>query len=427
MHASTCFGDVLISAMPPRTAAKHDRMTASQARLLLLDAQGLTTNPAGQVGAARVYELIERMGFVQVDSINVVDRAHYLILASRFDRFRPQLLDQLVEHDRLLFEHWTHDASLIPIKWFAQWKPRFERSRTNKWWRERMGPEFPAVVAHVLERITTEGPLLSRDFEHDRQGEPGGWWGWKPQKSALEHLWRTGDLLISRRNNFQKVYDLAPRVLGSIASAPRPTQTEHVQWACSTALDRLGCATPRELAAFWRSIPIDAARTWCDAALRAGRIVPVEVQSADDTKPRLAVAAHDWRQRLEATSRAPRRARLLCPFDPVLRDRDRAGRLFNFDYRFEAFVPAPKRKFGYYVMPILDGDRLVGRVDPKFHREKGRLEIRRLWWEPTVKVSDALQSRLEAAVARLARYLGANSWRIGRAGVNRHRSAKTTV
>ncbi len=410
---------MLISAMSPGQHRRHQKITAPQARLLLLDAQGLVAAPTGAADASRLYELVERMGFVQIDSINIVDRAHYLILASRLDRFRPAMLDRLVEQDRLLFEHWTHDASLIPTKWYRHWLPRFNRQRTGKWWRERMGPKFGEVVAHVRDRIAAEGPLLSRDFEHDRQGESGAWWGWKPQKAALEHLWRTGDLLIARRDRFQKVYDLAPRVLGEITQAAPPTCDEQIEWACGTALERLGCATPSELSRFWNAISIAEARAWCDGALRAGRAVPVEVQPADDSKPRLSVALHDWQARLEGASRPPRRARLLCPFDPVLRDRARAGRLFNFDYRFEAFVPEAKRRFGYYVMPVLDGDRLVARVDPKFHRDKGVLRIARLWWEPDVDVSESMASRVEAAIDRLARFVGADSWSIGRTSVSR--------
>ena len=231
-------------------------------------------------------------------------------------------------------------------------------------------------------------------------------------------------MLITRRENFQKVYDLAARVLPAAVNPQRPSEAEQIEWACATALERLGSAPPRELAAFWNAIPIDQARRWCDAALRQGRLLPVQVQSADGSKPRMAVAFHDWRDRLAAASAPPGRARLLCPFDPVLRDRDRTSRLFNFDYRFEAFVPGPKRQFGYYVMPILDGARLVGRADPKFHRDEGVLKVRCLWWEPGVKVSDALESRVEAAVARLAKFLGAETWKIGRCTTNkRARSA----
>jgi len=404
----------------------HEKITAAQNRRLLLEAQGLTLKPSSPADAASLYRLIERMGFVQIDTINVVDRAHHLILASRLDGYRRETLDQLLVQDRLLFEHWTHDASAIPTTWFQHWKPRFERYRRkdpeHTWWKARMGLQPRRVIAEVLARIERDGPLKSRDInapDHDPTGLADKWWQWKPHKCALEYLWRCGDLAVARRLNFQKVYDLTSRVLPEAHAAPPPTAEEHVEWACSAALERLGCATPRELAAFWNAVSLAQARGWCDAALRGGRIVPVEVQSADGSKPRLAVAFDDWRRRLDTAQAPPRRARLLCPFDPVLRDRDRAARLFNFDYRFEAFVPGPKRLFGYYVMPVLDGDRLVARVDPKFDRKEGVLRIQRLWWEPKVRVSATLTDRVEAAIARLARFLGADSWKIIRAAVNR--------
>ncbi len=393
---------------------------------MLLEAQGLTGRADGPADHARIFHLIERMGFVQIDTINVVERAHHLILASRVDGYRPESLRGLLEESRVLFEHWTHDASAIPTAWFAHWKPRFEayrrRDPQQAWWKARLGPDPKRVIAEVLDRIERHGPVMSRDIESPKDGPTGiedEWWRWKPHKSALEHLWRCGDLAVARRVGFQKVYDLTSRVLPEAHAAQPPSPAEQVEWACASALERLGCATPRELAAFWNAITLAQARSWCDAALRGGRIVPVEVQSADGSRPRLAVAFHDWRRRLDSAARVPRRARLLCPFDPVLRDRERTRRLFNFDYRFEAFVPAAKRRFGYYVMPVLDGGQLAARVDPKFDRARGVLRIRRVWWEPHVRVTPALEDRLEAAVDRLARFVGADSWSIGRRSVRR--------
>jgi len=174
------------------------------ARRLFLDAQGLLDDPGRRATAATVCKLVERMGFVQVDSIQVVERAHHLILAARLDGYRPAQLARLLERDRALFEHWTHDAAAIPTRWFAHWRPRFARAKgvieRNAWWRSRLGPDAPRVLAHVRDRIRAEGPLASKDFEHERKGGTGSgaWWGWTPQKAALEYLWHTGELLISR-------------------------------------------------------------------------------------------------------------------------------------------------------------------------------------------------------------------------------------
>ncbi|HVG21236.1 MAG TPA: crosslink repair DNA glycosylase YcaQ family protein, partial [Blastocatellia bacterium] len=313
--------------------------------------------------------------------------------------------------DRSLFEHWTHDASAIPTKWFAHWKPRFrrdrERIRLQAWWRQCVGDEPDKVLDHVRERIAREGPLRSQDFEHDRRGSPSAWWGWKPQKAALEFLWLTGELMVSRRENFQKVYDLTERVLTTSHAVAEPDEADHVEWACSTALERLVIATPKEIADFWKAITPAQAKVWCEEAARRGRIMPVVARPSNGTKERSAFAPVNWEQRLRKLPDPPERMRLLCPFDPVLRDRARLERLFGFDYRFEAFVPERDRKYGYYILPIMEEDRLVGRVDPKFHRARGTLEIRRVFWEPDVRVTRSRRRKFEEASARLARMIGA--------------------
>jgi uncharacterized protein YcaQ len=377
-----------------------------------MDAQGLLADPGVRATARSVYDAVERMGFVQLDTITVVERAHHHILASRFDGYAPTLLERLHQEQRL-FEHMTHDASLIPTKWFPQWGRRFSRPRSSDWWRTRIGANADEVVARILSRIRAEGPLMSKDFERATGEKQGPWWDWRPEKAALELLWRTGVIAVARRVSFQKVYDLTERVLPVASALPRPDEAEHVAWACRSALERLGTATPGELAAFWHLVKPAEARAWCASALRSGEAVPVLVHAVDGTARR-ALALPGWEAHARGLTDAPARMRLLSPFDPVLRDRKRALRLFGFDYRFEAFVPAPKRKFGYYVLPILEGERLVGRLDPKLHREKSELAIRRVFWEPGVKATKPRKAALEAAVATFARFLGAERFRLPR-------------
>lgn len=391
----------------------HSRpiITADSARLLFLGAQGLLADPSRLATPAALQKVVEQLGFVQLDSINVVGRAHHLTLASRLDGYRHQHLAELLEKKRSLFEHWTHDASAIPAEWFAHWKPRFvrnrERIRDDSWWRQRVGPEPDATLDLVRERIRLEGPLRSQDFEHDRRGEAAGWWGWKPQKAALEFLWQTGELMVVRRVNFQKVYDLTERVLPEHHLSPEPLEEEHVEWACRTALERLCVATPKEIADFWHAITPAQAVTWCAERAAQGRIAPVLVGSADGAQTRPAYAVVDWERRLGKLPEPPERTRLLCPFDPVLRDRARVQRLFGFGYRFGAFVPEQRRQYGYYVLPILEGDKLVGRVDPKFHRARGVLEIRSVYWDPGIKITRARRRKLAGAAERLAQTIGA--------------------
>lgn len=383
---------------------------AAAARRLFMVAQGLLDDPARRATKASLVKLIRRMGFVQMDSINVVERAHHLTLHTRLDGFKQQQFTLALETDRSLFEHWTHDASAIPVEWFPHWKLRFRKDKAhiqgNAWWQHHFrGVEGNQVVAQVLERITREGPLKSADFEHPEKRGP--WWGWKPQKAALDFLWRTGALAIVKRVHFHKVYDLTERVLPDQHFAVEPDEETHIHWACAAALERLGVATPKELADFWAVVEVAQARAWCERESAAGRILPVTITGAEGFKPRPAFVAADWETRMHQLPEAPERTRLLCPFDPVLRDRARALRLFGFDYRFEAFVPPAKRAYGYFVLPILEGEKIVGRLDPKFHRDRDLLEIRGLWWEPSVKATRARKRALESALERLAGFIGA--------------------
>jgi hypothetical protein len=381
------------------------QVCAAQARRLLLGAQGLLEDPARRAGKAALGTLIDRLGFVQLDTINVLERAHHLTLHTRLDGYRQAHLEGLIDARRL-FEAFTHDASFVPAAWYPQWKPRFRRDagrlRASAWFQHHFrGTQAEEVIRHVRERVAAEGPLKSSDFEHPEKRGP--WWGWKPQKAALDFLWRTGEFAIAGREKFQKRYDLAERVHPEGHAAPEPPVAEHVAWACATALERLGTATPRELADFWDSLEIAQAKAWAEAEAAAGRVARVEIEGVKGA----AYAVPDWEARLRKAPEAPTRTRLLCPFDPVLRDRARALRLFGFDYRFEAFVPEPRRQYGYFVLPILEGERLVGRLDPKLHRDRGVLEVKGLWWEPGVKATKARRRSLEEALERLAAFVGA--------------------
>jgi hypothetical protein len=399
----------------PSTLPNVSIVPAATARRLLLGAQGLLDDPRRRATADALYELIERLGFVQIDSINVVERAQHLTLAARMQGYRPALLERLLERDRRLFEHWTHDAAAIPSVWYPHWHVRFERYRKrvleHPWWAERVGPDPQAVVAHVRERLRTEGPLMTKDFEDERpEGTDKTWWGWKPTKAALEYLWRVGEVAVARRVNFHKVYDLTERVLPHLHAVPPPGREEHAEWACRSALKRLGVATPSEIAGFWNAVSLEEARAWCRQAVETGGIVEVLAAAVDGAAPRRSYAVPDWEARAAALPAAPPRVRILSPFDPILRDRTRALRLFGFDYRFEAFVPAPQRRWGYYILPLLEGERLIGRLDPKLRRDEGVLEIRQLWWEPGVRLSKGRRMALEAAVERLAKLVGAERW-----------------
>jgi hypothetical protein len=393
-----------------------ETVSPADARALLLQAQGLCDDPPPRATVTAVERLIARLGFVQVDSINRVERAHHLILGTRLRGYRPALLQRAAFERRALFEHWTHDAAYIPVTWFAHWKPRFAqreaRIRRARWFKARLGNDPDATLARVHARIEREGALRARDFEKP-DDHASGWWNWSPEKTALEVLWHTGRLAIAGRERFDKIYDLVERVLPEAHRAPEPARDAHVDWACQSALERLVTATPSELRDFWGSVTPAEAAAWCRAALAAGGAVPVMLASANGGKPRRGVALPDWQRRARRAPR-PERTHLLAPFDPVLRDRKRLERLFAFDYRFEAYTPAAKRRFGYYVLPILEGDRLVGRLDPRHDRERESLVVERIWWEARVKPTRARVRALDAALEELAERIGARKVEVTR-------------
>jgi uncharacterized protein YcaQ len=388
----------------------------ADARRVLLNGLALLDDPSRPATLRSTEKLIRKLGFVQVDSIQRIERAHHLILGSRLDDYRPALLDRLAFEHRILFEHWTHDASYIPTDLFHHWHHRFARTETSarksRWFSHRLGKDPEATIAIVLERVSKQGPVRTQDFERGEDKPTTGWWDWTPEKAALEFLWHTGKLAISGRDRFQKLYDLTERVFPEIHPLPPSTPDEHIDWACRSALERLGFATPSELSYFWNAITIAEAKKWSDARVAAGEVCEVQIPSLNDKKPRLAYAFTDWRKRIAACGDAPKEIRLLAPFDPLIRDRDRALRLFNFDYRFEAFVPARKRKYGYYVLPILERDALVGRLDAYTERDRNRLFVRRVWWEPKVKATKARLAALDFALAKLAARIGVEGVKI---------------
>lgn len=385
---------------------------ANAAARAFLDAQGLLDDPARRCGPAKVQREIERLGFVQVDSINVVERAHHQILMSRLDGYRPAMLSSLCEKQRSIFEHWTHDAAVIPVRDFPHWRHKFALlpnagPQPGSRWARKMGADPSGVVRRVLGRIRREGPLMSSDFEDDRGKGRGQWWDWKPQKTALEYLWRAGRVSIASRKNFHKRYDLTERVIPEDIRKSRPRRRESEEWACRGALERLVFATPSEIARFYHAVSIAEARAWCERAAKRGAIEAVLLESAAREAPRQVFALRGWRSRLEQLPEPPARMRLLSPFDPALRDRVKTRRLFGFEYVFEAFVPAAKRRYGYYVLPVLEGDALVGRVDAKLHRDRDELVVRGPWWEKGIRPNRARLARLDDAVGRFADQLGA--------------------
>ena len=382
-------------------------LTNPLARRLFLDRHTLAEAPLGAASGPALADLIHRIGFVQVDSINTVERAHHMILFSRRQTYRPEALKPLIEVDRAMWEHWTHDASILPIETFPYWRHRFDRDATRlrdnwrKWFRDGYEAQFDSI----LQRVADDGPLTSSDVGVGEARGKGGWWDWHPSKTALEWLWRTGQLAITRRDGFQKVYDLTERVVPDAVRRVEVSLADKVNWACGAALDRLGFGSVSEIQAYWNAVPKEAVAAWAKSALARGEVVEITVEGADGSA-RKALARPDVMAQAEAVPEPPARLRVLSPFDPALRDRARAEFLFGFFYRIEVFVPEPKRRWGYYVFPVLEGDRLVGRLDAKAYKAEGVLRVKAFWPEAGVKLTKARLDKLDAEMQRLARFAG---------------------
>ena len=379
------------------------------ARRIFLHRHLLSDAPQGPASGNDLLQLIQGLGFVQLDSINTVARAHDLILFSRRQRYRPQALKTLYERDGALFEHWTHDAAVIPMGYYPHWELRRQRDaqmlrQRYKNWHQH---DFEGRFQTVLDQIRAQGPVSSSDVGQDEPRSNGGWWDWHPSKTALEYLWRAGALCVVGRDGFQKRYDLTERVIDAALCDPSqaPDEAQTIDWCCNGALDRLGFATPGELAAFWAHISPAEAKAWVQREQAAGRVEQVQIAGADGTVHRSFARpglASDPARDMAPTARL----RVLSPFDPALRDRKRAERLFGFRYRIEMFVPASKRVYGYYVFPILQGDSIIARVDMKAHRDRDTLVVRALWPEPGSRWGKGKQAAFEAELARIIRLAG---------------------
>jgi len=347
---------------------------------------------------------IARTGYLQLDSVPVTGaRTHGIVLASRLTGLDRQLPESLLAPGGDVFEYWGHEACWMPMALYPAFGWRRDLYRNHPWWGNVIDANRDKVDA-LLKRIDDEGPLRSADLEG---GGGKGWWGHKLSKKIAEALWSSGALAIRERRRFLRTYDLAERVIPAAYKADLP-YPEALKLLLLKALDGHGWASERTLAATWRLKGRPAIRTALAELTEAGEVVPctlVPDRASDKRRPGwirptdLALA-----DRLRRTRPRKDTGVLLSPFDPVLWDRDRVQRLFGFELKIEIYVPAPKRRWGYYCLPVLAGDALVGRVDLKAHRKAGRLEVKARHLEegaPTsaVAATDAALARFAEAVA----------------------------
>ena len=365
-------------------------LTVEQARRLAL-AAGAGFHRATRRGPEAVAEIVDRIGYVQIDTISVVERAHHHILATRIPRYQTEWLERAP-----VFEYWAHAAAYLPWRDFRYTLPRKERIKANghDWFRADK-----AEAERVLARIRSEGPLMARHFETSRR--PAGWWDWKPAKRALEYLFMAGDLMVVRQG-FQKVFDLTERVLPAGTDTRIPTPHEQAAWYVDRALDAWGLAARDEMA-YLRKEHV----AHIDAVLRQreeeGSLIRVTVEGV--AKTAYWVRPADL-ERIDAGKAQDRTLRIVSPFDPFLIHRKRMRRLFGFDFAIECYLPTAKRTFGYFALPLLQGTDFVGLLDAKADRSAGRLIVQNLRYDGPAKRRAPFDRSLNKALDAFARFNG---------------------
>jgi uncharacterized protein YcaQ len=354
-----------------------EHLSLRQARRVALAAQGFADPlPSGRVTARHLHRVLSRTQLLQIDSVNVFARAHHMPVYSRLGAWDPALLDDVAFRRREVFEYWGHMASYLPVRLqpLLRWRMARAREHEEGWGRVvALSRERPDFVAEVLRRVEAEGPVSAGQLrEETAQLSP--WWGWDDMKLALEYLFWSGRVAISRRTSgFERVYDVPERVLpAAVLAEPTPEPDEARRELVRLSARALGVATERDLRDYFRLTPADG-RAAVDALVEEGALEPVTVDGWKATA---------YLEPSAARPRWVRRSALLSPFDPLVWERARTQRLWGVDYRIEIYVPAPKRVYGYYCLLFLQEEQITARVDLKSDRKDGVLRVAAAWVEP---------------------------------------------
>ncbi|WP_394149158.1 winged helix-turn-helix domain-containing protein [Vibrio maritimus] len=376
-------------------------ISLAQAQKIALLSQGLPAQKLTGTAYQKSVQSMQTLGYVQIDTISVVQRAHHHTLWSRNHSYAPEHLDRMVK-ERLVYEYWSHAASYLDMENFRFSLPRkhaIKSDKQNHWFRKN-----PKLMSEVLARITSDGPLMAKDFDSTVTKKTG--WESKPTKQALEMLYMQGDLMITERKNFHKVYDLTERVLPSSINTTTPSALEYAKFLVINSLVTHGLATLAEITYLQKGMKASVNEA-INQLIEEGEIDKVSVNGEIYfTRPQ-SLSLLDKRLNRKQT-------RILSPFDNLVIQRDRVSKLFNFDYLLECYVPATKRQHGYFVLPILWDGRLVARADCKAHRKEAHLEVITLHIEPSANKQTAFKDSLELELTQFAHFNGCATFSITR-------------
>jgi uncharacterized protein len=376
-------------------------LSKTEARVLLLAAQGFLHARQKRATKRDVLAAIRRMGALQIDTIHVVARSPYLVLWSRLGDYDPAWLEELLAEGDI-FEYWSHEACFLPAEDYPLYRRRMLNADSMGWKYSRTWVEtHRKEIDRLREFIRENGAVRAADFER-KDGKAGGWWEWKTEKRALEMLFTAGELMIARRRNFQRVYDLRERVLPGWDDTRLPSEDAVRRELALKAVRALGVTKARWVSDYFRTNMRETLST-VSALADEGSLLPAKVEGWEE-----AAFIHPDNlglvKRVQSGSIKMERTTLLSPFDPVVWDRLRARSMFDFDYRLECYTPEPKRRYGYFTLPVLHHAAIVGRLDAKAHRKDGIFEIKSLHLEPWVRAGSALVKDLAAALVECARW-----------------------
>jgi uncharacterized protein YcaQ len=368
-------------------------LTKSEARKIILHAAGLSKRAQFGKGREAVYKLIDHLGFIQIDANYVIERAHHHVIASRVPDYKPEWIDELMADGRI-FEFFTSDTGYIPMKNF-----RFSLPVKAGFAAKRQPLTQPEInlMANVMDRIAREGPLMVKDFENDRQVASSGWWDWRPSKIALERLYLEGSLMVTRKD-FHKVYDLPRNLLPDDIDTTMPTPEEFARHVIQRSLKSMGIAYAKEIAWRARHVKNNLVKKELENLANEGEICRVTIEGLKTSAPIYMLPAYK-NKKIELSDEVF----ILSPFDILNVFRHRLRDFFDFDYQIECFVPEPKRKYGYFSLPILAGDTFVARMDSKADRKQRVLTINNLHFEP-VKLSKPVIAKITDAIKAFAKF-----------------------